>query len=631
LCPEKLGKIPLEQREKMGGFAQLVTQLGPREFEKFRKSNLDITMTCRYGPAPLANVRTIFARVIAQSLCRLGSGGVGFGRSLGEGFAMIKRLYAACIGALVVLGMGLLVLKAPGQELPPKTYMSKNVFYLPVRIEDKVRATLREVQLYSKDNPSKKWVLQERASPSQTYFTFRAPHDGEYWFTVVTVDKAGHPIPADIRTEAPGLIVVLDTQLPQVDVQSATGPAGEGTFFRCFVKDDNPDLTKTRFYYQTGDSWRSLAPVPGQADQYCIPAQTMFTGMVKVEACDLAGNTVNREFNMGTMQAAVQGTMPAAMPGQEPLPDRANPMPTDKATVKTMPIMTVETTLSQAPAAFPVEQVSGPDIEPQQRARPATNTTSVLPAKTRMPKTTSGDVMPGPVFTAQKSRSINTYLVNRTHVFLQYQIDRIGASGIGKVEVWMTPDRGQTWQKLSEDCKQPGVIEVDLPGEGNFGVRLVMSNGRGFGATPPAVGESPDWWIEVDTTMPVLEARGVRLGAGADSGCAFITWSAQDKNLAGEPIDLDFALSPKGPWQSIAQNLKNDGHYCWRMPAYLGPEAYIRIIAHDTAGNMSVVDFPQPVPLDDMSRPRGRLTGISTAAPMVIHENDAPQTVDSRR
>jgi hypothetical protein len=58
----------------------------------------------------------------------------------------------------------------------------------------------------------------------------------------------------------------------------------------------------------------------------------------------------------------------------------------------------------------------------------------------------------------------------------------------------------QSWQRLGEDANRKSPVEIDLPGEGLFGVSLVVTNGRGFGGTPPSPGDSPDWWIEVDVT-----------------------------------------------------------------------------------------------------------------------------------
>src|SRR5437016_8986678 len=48
-------------------------------------------------------------------------------------------------------------------------------------------------------------------------------------------------------------------------------------------------------------------------------------------------------------------------------------------------------------------------------------------------------------------------------------------------------------------------IEFDLPGEGLYGVALVMTNGTGLSTTPPQTGESPDYWVEVDLTRPAAQ------------------------------------------------------------------------------------------------------------------------------
>ena len=67
---------------------------------------------------------------------------------------MTRIKLTAWIASVIVLGLGIFVARAKAQEMPPKTYMHQNVFYLPVKIEDRVRPGLREVQLYAKDNRS---------------------------------------------------------------------------------------------------------------------------------------------------------------------------------------------------------------------------------------------------------------------------------------------------------------------------------------------------------------------------------------------------------------------------------------------------------------------------------------------
>lgn len=165
----------------------------------------------------------------------------------------------------------------------------------------------------------------------------------------------------------------------------------------------------------------------------------------------------------------------------------------------------------------------------------------------------------------------------------------------------------------AHDHKSP--VEIDLPGEGLFGVSLAVHNGRGFGGTPPGAGDAADWWIEVDTTRPTGEFQGVQPAVGANDGGLVINWTAQDKNLGSEPIDLYYSVHRDGPWQIIAKGLKNDGHYRWSVPNDAGAQAFLRLVVTDRAGNSMHCDTAQPVALDDMSRPRGHVVGVTTSAP----------------
>jgi hypothetical protein len=215
--------------------------------------------------------------------------------------------------------------------------------------------------------------------------------------------------------------------------------------------------------------------------------------------------------------------------------------------------------------------------------------------------------------TVQRDFAPNKHLVNKRQVFLQYQIDQTGASGVGRVEIWLTRDRGQTWEKVGEDADRKSPAEVTLPGEGQYGISLVVANGRGFGATAPNPGDPADWWIEVDVTRPHAELLDVRPGVEENAGAMLVSWVARDRNLKPNSITLSCAVSPEGPWQIIARGLENQGQYRWTVPVELGPQAYVRMETHDAAGNITESRTPQPVTLDDLSRPRARIRAVSTA------------------
>ena len=205
-------------------------------------------------------------------------------------------------------------------------------------------------------------------------------------------------------------------------------------------------------------------------------------------------------------------------------------------------------------------------------------------------------------------------IVNQRHVMIDYRLEQIGASGVGKIEIWITADHSQSWQKLREDVERKSPVAIELPGEGLYGIAMVVSNGRGFGGSPPNPGDVPDIWIEVDMTRPIVDMKNVRPGGSEDPGTVHVTWSAQDRNLPADSVELYFATKREGSWALIAKGLRSDGQYRWAPPLSVGSQVYVRLVARDLAGNATVVETSQPVIVDDLSRLRGRLIGIAPLA-----------------
>ncbi|MBI3411184.1 MAG: hypothetical protein HY040_22850, partial [Planctomycetes bacterium] len=104
-------------------------------------------------------------------------------------------------------------------QLPKIHYTRSSTFTLPVNMPEKAKANVSEICLYVKTGAGD-WVRHEVAPPTIECFTFKAPRDGEYWFSLVTVDKAGKAAPTDVRLEPPSLRVLIDTQPPAIEVQA---------------------------------------------------------------------------------------------------------------------------------------------------------------------------------------------------------------------------------------------------------------------------------------------------------------------------------------------------------------------------------------------------------------------------
>ena len=87
----------------------------------------------------------------------------------------------------------------------------------------------------------------------------------------------------------------------------------------------------------------------------------------------------------------------------------------------------------------------------------------------------------------------------------------------------------------------------------------------GGGIKPPEPLEDPDCVVEIDTAKP-----SVSLGTPTvvtDEGTMIIGWTASDKHLLGNSINLYYSDKPEGPWEVIVSGYKNEGVYRWALPA----------------------------------------------------------------
>jgi hypothetical protein len=85
----------------------------------------------------------------------------------------------------------------------------------------------------------------------------------------------------------------------------------------------------------------------------------------------------------------------------------------------------------------------------------------------------------------------------------------IDTAGVGRwstalVEVWLTRD-GWTWH-LYQNAPHADSLLVALPGEGRFGLRVVVHDVNGHASPTPRTGEAPQLWVEVDERSSSLGA-----------------------------------------------------------------------------------------------------------------------------
>jgi hypothetical protein len=212
-----------------------------------------------------------------------------------------------------------------------------------------------------------------------------------------------------------------------------------------------------------------------------------------------------------------------------------------------------------------------------------------------------------------------TKYLNSAIAQIEFRADRVGPSGIGRIDVYLTKDGGRTWTKSGEDAGKSSPVSVQLPGEGRYGIRLAICNGHGFGGHAPKAGDAPQLEVEVDMTSPVVEFRSHHCVAGGLD----IRWAASDPNLGSEPISLYYRGRAASDWRMIARNVKNDGAYRWALSPEIDGEVFLKIEATDLAGNVTKVETPMPIQLD-RTEPAATVLDVSARSPVTAASHVAP-------
>jgi len=519
------------------------------------------------------------------------------------------------LGTLTILTM----LWAPAQTTPADVYpFNQAKMEIPIRYDPAKKASIRELLLMVSRNQGESWDQYATAVPDKdTMFLFSAPNDGIYWFQMVIVDKQGKREPADpSRGTNPPMKVLIDTKSPGINVKTFERNGDEATV-TWDIQEANPEWSKFQVEYRVGDSnWQSAEAkgAPYGSARFRIGQ----TGPVSVRilAHDAAGNRAEATKDLAppVHVAATQtprDSMRFGLPGDVPPPSFGN----DNATIAPLPPVEAPLTMTRPserpltppPSAEPLRQDIGSPL-------------AVSPYSTHTP---SGALLPAP------------QIINVARFDLAYDVDQKGPSGISKAEVWVTRDDGKNWSKWSVTEKTESPVTVDLATrnnpqlEGVYGMKIVLLSGAGLSKGPPINGDAPDMRVDLDLTPPVVKIYEP-LPDPNQKDTMILRWQAVDRNIAADPITLEWSDAQDGPWHPIvgldgntplgqstpstAKRLPNSGQYSWRLPqSFPTHRVYLRVMARDVAGNVAEARTPHPI-LVDMNKPVAKIQGIIGAA-----------------
>lgn len=490
----------------------------------------------------------------------------------------------------------------------PMKVTSKPHFRIPYRFDSAAlqRMNAQELQLFVSRDRGASWELSQAIPPDSGKFEFEAPADGEYWFSVKTLDGRRQLQP-DGRVFEPGLKVVVDTAEPRLDL-SLQQPAPGRVQVAWHAHDANLDPASLLLEYRGPGAfeWQPLRVPPQRDGQSLLPVPQGGEFAVRGSVLDAAGNSGRSQQTL-----AVQG---ADGSGRRGGPDPRQPVAEGPSVVG--PTMPHATRTDHAPAL-------SASIEPVPRPEPAPASPLMTPAPTgnryvsdspeRRPEITQKRFpLPGegmPADPPARPGSARERVVKSPRFQVAYKVDDVGPSGVGGVEIYITQDRGKKWFKYGEDTDRQSPFDVIVPRDGEYGFDIRVRSGAGLAAEPPADGEAPAITVVVDQTPPQLELLSVQQGPGSDQNQLVVRWRAADPHPAEQSIAVHYAATKDGPWEP-ATDWRNDvGHFTWTIPPNGPAQVYLRVLARDAAGNVSQAETPRPV-LIDLTKPTARIVDV---------------------
>jgi hypothetical protein len=481
---------------------------------------------------------------------------------------------------------------------------------IPSTINPERRADIRELELYVSSDQGRSWMVVDKITPDKTFFTYATQADGEYWFKVLIINQQGKSEPATPYEGPVTMKLVVDTKPPELKIVSAQRRNDE-LVVQWSADDLNPDPMTLKIEYRPVDSqtWTAMPLTPNATGTARAKMATASPLVVRLSLSDLAknskvveaqvpGSTATAGYTTGPVMDKVASTSvmqppldpPAAAPTLPPLP----------------PAPTVAQQLPPGHTALAEQPGNVQSTIPKMQVIASTNNSAAgtAPALPNSGQPTAPRGMP------------QLQLVNDPEIVLEYEISKIGPSGLKSVEVWITRDGGASWLCYAEE-ESPAQITsggkyqrtLRLPEDGVYGISLVVKSKAGLGRPAPRAGEVPEMLVELDTVPP----EGSLLPPVPDPqkrNTLTLIWTAKDRNLGSNPITLEWAESPTSPWQTIATNQPNTGRYAWTLPASIPSHVYLRMTIRDAAGNVgvAVTDRPQLV---DVSEPEGRLLRVT--------------------
>lgn len=535
-------------------------------------------------------------------------------------------------GWLSWTGLMLALAAAPSDDV---VYLNQRGFQIPVRIQPEKQNQVSEQILYLSRDQGKTWEIYSRAKPSSKAFEFYAAGDGLLYFSVAVTDLKGVQDPKDLYQAPVGQKICIDTVKPVVHLTKAErqGPDVQVSWE---VREEHPEWTSFRLEWKSAEgsstAWTPLPVQPTEKGSHAFKCSVPGDIQVRVFLKDKADNEAMEE-------KPIRGSGPVPDSGiartrGEDLPPPPTglvppPLPAPTATnppglVSNIPAPSIGPGSSTGTGSAPVMNPPGlpglpesPTPVPPPVSAPVpmsiTRPVSENPAPAAPVSVSSGASPAANTAPMPRGTLPPLQITNKRQVKLGFDVSRFGPSGLGSVEIYQTADDGATWEKMPGDSALTlpttgdsanngmvkGFITVNIAKEGvPFGFYLVVKSRAGLGKPAPRSGDVPHVRLECDSTQPQADLYAPQPDPSRPASLV-LSWKAEDRNLAPNPVTIEWSANAGGPWEAIGEpQHANSGRYVWAVPGNVPPKVFLKLSVKDTAGNIAVAQTPGPVLID---------------------------------
>jgi|GEM_PF-759844 len=213
---------------------------------------------------------------------------------------------------------------ATSEDLPQPIVTRQTLFAIPFHLVPAQESSQQavEVQLYVSTDRGRQWQLYQRVRPTDGQFLVRTTGEGEYWFLVRTVDRAGRVRPQGPPRPEMRVLVDLTPPVLALAVEPSSSGSSAPVIIRWKMTDRSLRPETLRITYRTAPDgpWQ---PFPMEAAQLqAIPegqeGQMPWNPPAGALRVELRAEVTDAAGNWAVAHAQVQNPLPPTMASLNP-------------------------------------------------------------------------------------------------------------------------------------------------------------------------------------------------------------------------------------------------------------------------------------------------------------------------